>query len=152
MLKNLNTAACRLRRRVRHRRRQTTRRALDIGGGYQRIGEMIRITARVIEVRSGAIVQDRKDRRQDFGDLRPPGQDRLRVDQGLNVQLDTSELTEIERDETQSVEAYENFSRGMVNLRTGSRDTLDRAIYYFEKAIELRPELCAGVGRARRGL
>ena len=61
------------------------------------------------------------------------------LSQGLNLELGTSEITEIEADETQSVEAYESFSRGMINLRTGSRDSLDRAIHYFEKASELDP-------------
>jgi adenylate cyclase len=61
------------------------------------------------------------------------------LSQGLNLQLGTSEITEIERDETQSVEAYENFSRGMINLRTGSRDSLDRAIHFFEKATSIDP-------------
>lgn len=110
-----------------------------IGGGYQRIGEMIRITSRFVEVETGKLIKTVKIDGQiaEIFDL----QDKIvyELSQGLNVHLDTSELTEIERDETKSVEAYENFSRGMVNLRTGSRDTLDRAIYYFEKAIEYDP-------------
>jgi tetratricopeptide (TPR) repeat protein len=61
------------------------------------------------------------------------------LSQGLNLELATSEITDIEVAETQSVEAYESFSRGMINLRTGSRDSLDRAIHYFEKASELDP-------------
>jgi serine/threonine protein kinase/Tfp pilus assembly protein PilF len=107
-----------------------------IGGGFQRLGEMIRITVRAVEVESGTIIKTGKidGKISEIFDL----QDKIvyELTEGLNVNLDTSELTEIERDETHSVEAYENFSRGMVNLRTGSRDTLDRAIYYFEKAIE----------------
>jgi serine/threonine protein kinase/tetratricopeptide (TPR) repeat protein len=110
-----------------------------IGGGFQRIGEMIRITVRAVEVESGALIKTGKidGKISQIFDL----QDKIvyELTEGLNVQLDTSELTEIEHDETQSVEAYENFSRGMVNLRTGSRDTLDRAIYYFERAIEHDP-------------
>ena len=44
------------------------------------------------------------------------------LSQGLNLSLNTSEINAIEHDETQSVEAYEQFSRGMMNLRTASRD------------------------------
>jgi non-specific serine/threonine protein kinase len=107
-----------------------------ISGGYQRLGEMIRITARFLDIGTGAVVKTVKidGKISEIFNL----QDRIvyELSQGLNLELGTSEITEIERQETESVEAYENFSRGMVNLRTGSRDTLDRAIYHFEKATE----------------
>lgn len=110
-----------------------------LGGGYQRIGEMIRITARVIDVNTGEVVRTVKI----DGDIKEifALQDKIvyELSQGLNLELHTSEITEIEADETQSVEAYESFSRGMINLRTGSRDSLDRAIHYFEKAAEEDP-------------
>ena len=110
-----------------------------LGGGYQRIGEMIRITARVIDVNTGEVVRTVKI----DGDIKEifALQDKIvyELSQGLNLELGTSEITEIEADETKSVEAYESFSRGMINLRTGSRDSLDRAIHYFEKAAEMDP-------------
>lgn len=110
-----------------------------LGGGYQRIGEMIRITARVIDVNTGEVIRTVKidGNIKEIFDL----QDKIvyELSQGLNLELGTSEITEIEADETQSVEAYESFSRGMINLRTGSRDSLDRAIHYFEKAAEMDP-------------
>ncbi|HSQ19861.1 MAG TPA: FlgO family outer membrane protein, partial [Blastocatellia bacterium] len=123
--------------------------AIDIGrrldarwiltGGYQRLGDMIRITARVIDVSTGEVVRTVKidGKIAEIFDL----QDKIvyELSLGINLTLGTSEITEIERDETESVEAYESFSRGMINLRTGSRDSLDRAIYFFEKAIELDP-------------
>ncbi|HWN99985.1 MAG TPA: FlgO family outer membrane protein, partial [Blastocatellia bacterium] len=127
--------------------------AIDIGrrldarwilaGGYQRMGEMIRITARVIDVSTGEVVRTVKidGKIAEIFAL----QDKIvyELSQGLNLEIDTSELSEIERDETQSVEAYESFSRGMINLRNGSRDSLDRSIYFFEKAIELDPNYAA---------
>ena len=110
-----------------------------IGGGYQRMGELIRITARFVEVDTGALVKTVKidGKITEIFEL----QDRIvyELSQGLNLHLGTSEITEIERDETKSVEAYEHFSRGMMNLRMGSRDSLDRAIYMLEKAAELDP-------------
>ena len=110
-----------------------------LGGGYQRIGEMIRITARVIDVNTGEVVRTVKI----DGDIKEIFvlQDKIvyELSQGLNLELGTSEINEIEAAETQSVEAYESFSRGMINLRTGSRDSLDRAIHYFEKAAEMDP-------------
>jgi non-specific serine/threonine protein kinase len=110
-----------------------------IGGGYQRIADMIRITARFVDVDTGSLLKSVKidGKISDIFDL----QDRIvyELSQGLNLQLGTSEITEIERDETRSVDAYEHFSRGMLNLRTGSRDTLDRAIFHFEKALDFDP-------------
>lgn len=110
-----------------------------LGGGYQRIGEMIRITARVIDVTTGEVIRTVKidGNIKEIFDL----QDKIvyELSKGLNLELGTAEITDIEADETQSVEAYESFSRGMINLRTSSRDSLDRAIHYFEKAAELDP-------------
>jgi serine/threonine protein kinase/tetratricopeptide (TPR) repeat protein len=110
-----------------------------LGGGYQRMAEMIRITARVIDVSTGEVVRTVKidGKIAEIFAL----QDKIvyELSQGINLTLGSSELTEIERDETHSVEAYESFSRGMINLRNGSRDSLDRSIYFFEKAIELDP-------------
>ena len=110
-----------------------------LGGGYQRISEMIRITARVIDVNTGEVTRTVKidGNINEIFSL----QDKIvyELSKGLNLELGTSEITDIEANETQSVEAYESFSRGMINLRTGSRDSLDRAIHYFEKAAELDP-------------
>jgi non-specific serine/threonine protein kinase len=120
-----------------------------LAGGYQKIGEMIRITARIIDVRTGEIVKTVKidGKIAEIFDL----QDKIvyELSQGLNLSLNTSEINAIEHDETQSVEAYEQFSRGMMNLRTASRDALDRGIYFFEKAIEIDPRYAnawAGLG------
>lgn len=123
--------------------------AIDIGrkigatwiltGGYQRIGELIRITARVLDVRNGEALRTVKidGKIAEIFDL----QDKIVYDlsKGLNLELGSSEITDIEADETQSVEAYEFFSRGMMNLRTGSRESLDRAIYFFERATDIDP-------------
>jgi eukaryotic-like serine/threonine-protein kinase len=110
-----------------------------IGGGYQRISDMIRITARFVDVGTGGLLKTVKidGRIGEIFDL----QDKIvyELSQGLNLQLGTSEISEIERDETKSVEAYEHFTRGMMNLRTASRDTLDRGIHHFEKATEFDP-------------
>ncbi|MEW6208156.1 MAG: tetratricopeptide repeat protein, partial [Acidobacteriota bacterium] len=110
-----------------------------VSGGYQKIGEMIRITARLVEVEAGTLVKTLKldGRIDDIFGL----QDKIvyELTQGLNLHLGSSEINEIERKETESVEAYEHFSRAMMNLRTGSRETLDRAIHHFEKAIEYDP-------------
>lgn len=110
-----------------------------LGGAYQRMGEMIRITARLIDVATGALIKTVKIDGNINGIFELQDKIVYELSQGLNLQLGSGEISEIERNETVSVEAFENFSRGVMNLRTGSRDSLDRAIYFLEKAIELDP-------------
>ena len=74
------------------------------------------------------------------------------LSQGLNVALRGTEIADIERQETQSVEAYESFARGMMNLRLATRDSIERAIAAFEDATRHDPEYAHGLGRARRRL
>ena len=109
-------------------------------GGFQKIGEMVRITANFVEVATGAV---RKTVKVDgrVGDIFAL-QDKIvyELSQGLNLVLRGTEIAEIERRETQSVEAYESFARGMMNLRLASRDSIERAIAAFEHATRHDPE------------
>ena len=120
--------------------------AIDIGrrlgatwvvvGGFQRLGELVRITANFVDVGTGEVKRTVKvDGR--IGDIFAL-QDKIvyELSQGLNVALRGTEIAEIERRETQSVEAYESYARGMMNLRLASRDSLERAIAAFEDAIQ----------------
>ena len=114
-----------------------------VGGGYQRIGEQIRITAHLIEVGTSALLRTVKidGRIDDIFSL----QDKLvyELSQSLNLTLNQTERERIEQPETQSVEAYEAFSRGMGNLRSGDLQSIDRAIHQLEKATEYDPEYAA---------
>jgi hypothetical protein len=69
-------------------------------------------------------------------------QDRIVFDlsRSLNVKLGKAEAEAIERDETSSVEAFEAYSRGVLNMRTAGRDAIDRAIALFERAVQLDPK------------
>jgi serine/threonine protein kinase len=124
--------------------------AIDIGrrlgatwvvvGGFQKISELVRITANFVEVATGAVRQTVKvdGRVADIFTL----QDKIvyELSQGLNLVLRGTEVAEIERRETKSVEAYESFARGMMNLRLASRDSIERAIAAFEHATRKDPE------------
>ena len=124
--------------------------AIDIGrrlgaswvvtGGYQRLAGMIRITANFVEVSTGEVQKTVKvdGRIEDIFAL----QDKIvyELSQGLNVALQGTEVAEIERQETRSVEAYESYARGMMNLRRATRESLDRAIAAFEDATRHDPE------------
>lgn len=121
-------------------------RAIDIGrrlgatwvvvGGYQRIGSVVRITASVVEIATGAVNRTVKvdGNIDDIFAL----QDKIvyEVSQGLNVALRGTEIAGIERQETHSVVAYESYARGMMNLRQATRDSIDRAIAAFDDATE----------------
>jgi serine/threonine protein kinase/tetratricopeptide (TPR) repeat protein len=124
--------------------------AIDIGrrlgatwvvvGGFQRLADLVRITSNFVEVATGEVRRTVKvDGR--IGDIFAL-QDKIvyELTQGLNLALRGTEVAGIERQETRSVEAYESFARGMMNLRLASRDSIERAIAAFEDATEHDPE------------
>ncbi|HWQ36553.1 MAG TPA: FlgO family outer membrane protein [Blastocatellia bacterium] len=110
-----------------------------LGGGYQRIGEQLRVTARVVAVESGEIISTVKldGRMSDLFDL----QDKIvyELSRNLNLRLHSGEQAVIEQDETQVMEAYEAFTRGVIQLRDLNRDAMDQARALFEKAVTLDP-------------
>jgi eukaryotic-like serine/threonine-protein kinase len=124
--------------------------AIDIGrrlgatwvvvGGFQRVGPQIRITANFVEVTSGDLRRTVKldGRVDDIFAL----QDRIvfELTEGLHLALRGSEVASIERRETRSVEAFEAYARGMMNLRQATRESLDRAVSAFEEALRHDPE------------
>ncbi|HEY8536072.1 MAG TPA: protein kinase, partial [Vicinamibacterales bacterium] len=122
-----------------------------VGGAYQRIGPNIRITARFVEVDTGAVLRNVKidGRLDDIFAL----QDRIvfELTQDLQLRLEPSDIDQISEPETRSLEAYELFSRGMLALRMATRDAPDRAIALFERALALDrdyAEAWAGLGAA----
>ena len=110
-----------------------------VSGGYQRLGDHIRITARAVEVGSGTIVRTVKIDGSISDIFKLQDQIVHELSQGMNLTLHDSEVAEIERDETRSVKAYEARSRAMMNLLEGSPQALDRAIYLLEKATTYDP-------------
>lgn len=111
-----------------------------VTGAFQRVGDVVRITAEFVGVATGAVLRTVKvDGRFDqIFDL----QDRIvfELSKGLDLALDEAAIGRIERDETRSVEAYESYSRGTINLRMGTRDSLDRAVAFFERALARDPD------------
>ena len=84
-----------------------------VSGGYQRLGERIRIAARTVEVGSGTVVRTVKIDRTISDIFKLQDQIVHELTQGMNLTLHDSEIAAIGRDETQSVEAYEVRSRAM---------------------------------------
>ena len=114
-----------------------------VSGGYQRLGDLIRITARFVEVGSGTVVRTVKIDGA-IGDIFSL-QDKIvfELSQGMNLTLDDSEMAKIERQETKSVEAYENRSRAIMNIMEGSPQAFDHAILLLEKATRQDPNYAA---------
>jgi serine/threonine protein kinase/tetratricopeptide (TPR) repeat protein len=123
---------------------------LVVSGGYQRLGDAVRVTARVTELTSGSVVQTVKLDGSMAGifDL----QDRIlgELSAGLRLRLPASAAKNRDLYETRSIEAYEAFAKGLINLRAESPDSLDRAILYFERSIALDPDYASA--HAQRGL
>jgi serine/threonine protein kinase/tetratricopeptide (TPR) repeat protein len=122
-----------------------------IGGGYQRIGDMLRITARFVEVATGEVVKTVKidGKMDEVFDL----QDKIvyELSRDLDVTLHSGELKEIGQRETDVIEAYETYTKARMELFTGSKEGLDTGICLLEKAIELDPNYAqayAGLGYA----
>jgi non-specific serine/threonine protein kinase len=111
-----------------------------ISGGYQRLGEMVRITARFVDVESGEVMKTVKIDGQidQIFEL----QDKIveELSQGLEFSLRSGEREVIAQRETDVIEAYEAFTNGVIALRSMSREAISQAITFFERAIELDPK------------
>jgi serine/threonine protein kinase/tetratricopeptide (TPR) repeat protein len=114
-----------------------------VTGAYQRIGPRIRITTQVIEVLRGTLIKTLKidGAIDNIFEL----QDRIvfELSRSLDLKVDKVQAEAIAKDETSSVEAFEAYSRGLLNMRQATRDSIDRAIALFERASELDPKYAA---------
>jgi len=107
-----------------------------LSGGFQRLGDVVRVTARVTDVETGAVAHTVKaDGR--IGEIFAL-QDRIVAELSEGLRLDLGR-TARGAQETHVVEAYEAFARGMLNLRLESYESLDRAVLFFERAVALDP-------------
>jgi serine/threonine protein kinase/tetratricopeptide (TPR) repeat protein len=123
---------------------------LVVSGGYQRLTDQVRVTARVTDLTTGSVVQTLKLDGSMAGifDL----QDRIlgELSAGLRLHLPASAAANRDLYETRSIEAYEAFAKGLINLRAESPEALDRAILYFERSVALDPDYASAY--AQRGL
>ncbi len=110
-----------------------------VAGAVQRMGERVRVTAQTIAVDEGRTVSSTKldGTLTDVFDL----QDRLveeLVRQGLQRELEQSEKRACGAD-AHHPEAYEAYSRGMLNLRLATEESVARGIALFEQALVIEP-------------
>jgi serine/threonine protein kinase/tetratricopeptide (TPR) repeat protein len=107
-----------------------------VTGGFQSVGDVMRITARVTDVESGEVVTTVKvdGGRSDLFAL----QDRIVTELSADLHLASNPAVSLP-DETHVIDAYEALSKGLINLRAESRESVDRAILFFERAVALDP-------------
>jgi eukaryotic-like serine/threonine-protein kinase len=107
-----------------------------VRGAFQRSGDAIRVTASVTDLASGQPVGTAKvdGRLQAVFEL----QDRLVRELAGALRAAVAPTT-IASPETEVVEAYEAFSRGVLNRRAETFETLDRAVWLFERAVAIDP-------------
>ena len=106
-----------------------------LAGGFQRQDEQVRVTARVVETESGRIVRAVKM----DGLLAAIFELQDRVVNEVASGLRRTVAAASEGDDTQIVAAYEALSKGLLNIRDDSHESLDRAILFFERAVTLDP-------------
>lgn len=111
-----------------------------VRGGFQRMGEKLRITSTLVDVATGdAIAAGKVDGRwEDVFAL----QDRVvsELMNALEMNVDSGEMQRIAAPETLQLEAYEHYALGRKKFNELGKDSLEEAKRYFEKAIELDPQ------------
>jgi serine/threonine protein kinase/tetratricopeptide (TPR) repeat protein len=109
-----------------------------LSGGLQRSGDSLRVTARLSEIATGEVVQTFKvdGRVSEVFEV----QDRIARElmRALGPAPASAAFPNVP-EETQVLGAYEAFSKGVINLRLESYESLDRAAWLFERAIALDP-------------
>jgi serine/threonine-protein kinase len=113
-----------------------------LSAGFLRAGERLRVTAQLLDVKSGDMLwSDRIDTQAD--DIIAVQDNIARhIVKGLKLELSPDEQEELEQRPTESGEAYEEFLRGRDAMgrfiyHTLARDDVDEAIAHFHRAVEL---------------
>jgi TolB-like protein len=108
-----------------------------VSGGYQRQGEEIRVTTRVTEIATGAIAGTAKvdGHRGEIFEL----QDRIAEGAASLLRVRVAPPPRRDGNDTEVLEAYEAYSKGLVFLRAESHESIDRALESFGRATFLDP-------------
>ena len=106
-----------------------------VTGGFQRSGDAVRVTASLTDIASGELVgTNRVD-----GSVTAIFELQDRLVRALAGSLRAAISPSTSSPETAVVGAYEAFSRGLINRRAESFESLDRAVILFERAVALDP-------------
>jgi TolB-like protein/Tfp pilus assembly protein PilF len=115
-------------------------------GSVRRSGDRVRITAQLVDARSGYHLWSGSYEREvtDIFQL----QDELAraIVQALRVELGVEAVEPLVAEQTKSLEAYNWFLRGRALLDWDSQENLYQSISYFEKAVEADPDYALAWG------
>jgi eukaryotic-like serine/threonine-protein kinase len=107
-----------------------------VSGGFQRSGDAVRVTASLTDVATGQLAATTKV----DGSLHAIFDLQDRLVRSLATALRPAVAPPVPaQQETDLVEAYEAFSRGVLNRRAETFEALDRAVWLFERAVALDP-------------
>jgi serine/threonine protein kinase/tetratricopeptide (TPR) repeat protein len=122
-----------------------------VSGGYQRVGDRVRVTATLIDTATGdSLAAEKIDGRwKDLFDV----QDRMvgSVLKALTIGFATTDRQKILSAETRNVAAYEHYIRARQQMYEMQGRSLSAAIHYFELAVGLDPDYAvaySGLGTA----
>ncbi len=110
-----------------------------ISGGYQRMGEMLRITARLVDVETGEVLKTVKIDGQiaEIFEL----QDKIVGEFLADLDLETARSsTKEDHQATKVIEAYEAFTKGAMTVFGGTVAAVEAAVELFATAIRLDPD------------
>ena len=122
-----------------------------VTGGYQQLGDRVRVTATLIDTGTGdALAAEKIDGRwDDLFDV----QDRVvaAVLKALTIGFGTTDQQKILPAETRNMAAYEHYVRARQQMYEMQGKSLSAAIHYFEQAVALDPDYAlaySGLGTA----
>lgn len=117
-------------------------------GSVRKSGNRVRISAQLIDAATGNhIWAERYDGElTDIFELQD--QVTTRVVGAIAPKLEQVEIERAKHKPTESLDAYDNYLRGMASLHQWTKDSSDEALRLFNQAIELDPSFAAAYGMA----
>ena len=123
-----------------------------LDGSVQRLGDRVRVTVQLLRARDGALLWSAKFDEQ-FTDIFAV-QDSIssHVVSELLVELNPEEVERFRRRESENIEAYEAYLKGLYFWDKRNKDDYRTAVEYFSKAVEIDPSYArayVGLGNAK---
>ena len=123
--------------------------ATILEGGVQRIGDRVRINAQLIDAVTDEHIWAEQYNRELIDVFAIQSDVALQIAGALQARLSPDERGRVERRPTENLEAYNLYLQGRFFWNKRTREGLETAIDYFERAIDLDPEYAlAWVGLA----
>ncbi len=116
-------------------------RKLDVNyvldGSVRHTADQVRISARLINVKTGANIWTKNYQRSNEDVLKIQSEVALEIAKSLNQEISTRHRRLIESIPTQSIDAYNAMLRGRHLLRSRNRTDMEKSIEHFDQALDL---------------